>query len=73
MGIALWRSRSVPRWLAALFFIGLEIAQLMSSIGPIVIVYMLPFAAAMVLLAAQIWRAPASLASRSLEPAGVPA
>jgi hypothetical protein len=73
MGIALWRSRSVPRWLAALFFIGLEIAQLMSSIGPIVIVYMLPFAAAMVLLAAQIWRAPTSLASRSLEPARVPA
>ena len=45
----------------------------MSSIGPIVIVYMLPFAAAMVLLAAQIWRAPTSLASRSLEPARVPA
>jgi len=60
MAIALWRSRSVPRWLAALFLIGLEAAQQMSSIGPIVIVYMLPFAAAMVLLAAQIWKAPAS-------------
>jgi hypothetical protein len=73
MGIALWRSRSVPRWLAALFFVGLEIAESMSSKGPIVVLYMLPFAAAMVLLAARIWRAPASLPSRSVEPASVPA
>ena len=27
MGIALWRSRSVPRWLAVLFVFGLEVAQ----------------------------------------------
>jgi hypothetical protein len=27
MGVALWRSRSVPRWLAVLFVIGLEVAQ----------------------------------------------
>ena len=27
MAIALWRSRSVPRWLAVLFFVGLEVAQ----------------------------------------------
>lgn len=60
MGIALWRSRSVPRWLAVLFFAGLEIAQAMSSAGPIVVLYMLPFAAAMILLAAWIWRAPRS-------------
>jgi hypothetical protein len=60
MGIALWRSRAVPRWLAALFFVGLQVAELMGSYGPIVIVYMLPFAAAMVLLAARIWSAAAA-------------
>src|ERR1039457_2034414 len=27
MGFALWRSRSVPRWLAVLFLISLEVAQ----------------------------------------------
>ncbi len=76
MAIALWRSRSVPRWLAVLFFVGLEVAQQMGSIGPIVVLYMLPFAAAMVLLAARIWQAAAAPArgSRSLEPAvGLPA
>ena len=55
MGFALWRSRSVPRWLAVLFFAGLELAQQQISSGPVVILYMLPFAAAMILLAAQIW------------------
>jgi hypothetical protein len=59
MAIALWRSRTVPRWLAALFFVGLEVAEGMGSYGPIVIVFMLPFAAAMVLLAARIWQAAA--------------
>jgi hypothetical protein len=75
MGIALWRSRNVPRWLAALFFIGLEVAEGMSSMGPIVILYMLPFAAAMVLLAARIWQAAAvqDRRSRSVQPAAVPA
>jgi len=76
MAIALWRSRTVPRWLAVLFFIGLEVAQQMGAIGPIVVLYMLPFAAAMVLLAARIWHAAATPASqsRSLEPAvAVPA
>ena len=53
MGIALWRSRAVPRWLAALFFVGLQVAELMGSYGPIVVLYMLPFAVAMVLLAAR--------------------
>jgi hypothetical protein len=74
MGIALWRSRNVPRWLAALFFVGLEVAESMSSMGPIVILYMLPFAAAMVLLAARIWQAAGvpDRRSRSVEPAGVP-
>jgi hypothetical protein len=75
MAIALWRSRAVPRWLAALFFVGLEVAEAMGSYGPIVIVFMLPFAAAMVLLSARIWLAAASPddRSRTLEPVGVPA
>ena len=57
MGLALWRSRSVPRWLAALFFISLQTAEFQSSGGPIVILFMLPFAAAMFLLSAHIWNA----------------
>jgi len=73
MGYALWRSRSVPRWLAVLFFAGLEVAQQQISSGPVVILYMLPFAAAMVLLAARIWQAAAVPASQP-QPAGpVPA
>jgi len=60
MGIALWRSRSVPRWLAVLFTVGLEIAQQVPSAGPVLVVlFMLPFAVAMVLLAARIWTAAA--------------
>ncbi len=75
MAIALWRSRTVPRWLAVLFFAGLEVAQQMGSYGPIVVLYMVPFAAAMVLLAARLWQAAASPGDRSatLEPAGAPA
>jgi hypothetical protein len=74
MAIALWRSRAVPRWLAVLFFAGLEVAEQMGSYGPIVIVYMLPFAAAMALLAVRLWRAAARPASqnRPLEPASGP-
>jgi hypothetical protein len=41
--------RNVPRWLAALFVIGLGVAEFMTSAGIIVVLYMLPFAAAMVL------------------------
>jgi hypothetical protein len=60
MGFALWRSRSVPRWLAVLFVIGLEVAQQVSSAGPVLVVLlMLPFAAAMVLLAVRTWQAAA--------------
>ncbi len=33
MGVALWRSRSVPRWRAVLFVIGLEVAQQVASVG----------------------------------------
>ena len=57
MGVALWRSRSVPRWLAVLFTVGLAAAEGQSSRGPIVVLFMLPFAVAMVLLAARIWQA----------------
>jgi hypothetical protein len=74
MGVALWRSRAVPRWLAVLFFAGLEVAQQQISSGPVVVLYMLPFAAAMVLLAARIWQAAALPASEPQpEPASVPA
>jgi hypothetical protein len=58
MGFALWRSRSVPRWLAVLFAVGLEVAQQVPSAGPVrVAAFMLPFAVALVLLAARVWRA----------------
>jgi hypothetical protein len=59
MGFALWRSRAVPRWLAVLFTVGLELAEAMGSYGPIVVLFMLPFAAAMTLLCARIWQAAA--------------
>ena len=73
MGFALWRSRAVPRWLAVLFFVGLELAQQQISSGAVVIVYMLPFAAAMVLLAARIWQAASLPASQPQpDPGGVP-
>ncbi len=65
MGIALWRSRAVPRWLAVLFTVGLELAEAMGSYGPIVVLFMLPFAAAMTLLAARIWQAAARPAPTS--------
>jgi MFS family permease len=73
MAVALWRSRAVPRWLAVLFFAGLEVAQQISS-GPVVVLYMLPFAAAMILLAARIWQPAARPASQPQpEPTAVPA
>jgi hypothetical protein len=46
-----------------------EVAQQQSSAAPIVILYMLPFAAAMILLATRIWQAAALPASDNLEPA----
>jgi MFS family permease len=73
MGFALWRSRSVPRWLAVLFVIGLEVAQQVQSKGIVVVLaYTLLFAVAMVLLAAQIWQAAALPASHDQEPTIVP-
>ena len=71
MGFALWRSRSVPRWLAVLFVVGLEIAQQVPSAGPVlVVVLMLPFAVAMVLLAARIWQAASPAGQQRQRPAG---
>ncbi len=63
MGVALWRSQSVPRWLAVLFVIGLGIAEGLPSLGPIALLLALPFVVAMVLLAARIWQAAALPAS----------
>ena len=69
MGVALWRSRNVPRWLAVLFTAGLEIAETQSAMGPVVIWFMLPFAVAMVLVAARIWQAAAWPGSHIAGPA----
>jgi hypothetical protein len=72
MGYALWRSRAVPRWLAVLFTVGLEAAEAMGAIGPKVVLFMLPFAAAMILLSARIWRAaarPAPMTGATTTPA----
>jgi hypothetical protein len=69
LGFALWRSRNVPRWLAVLFPISLELAQTTSSAGIVVVALrMLPFAVAMVLLAIRIWQAAAVPASHSQMP-----
>jgi hypothetical protein len=58
MGIALWRSRSVPRWLAVLFAVGFELAEQTGSVGITkVVLQMALFAVAMVMLAVRIWRA----------------
>ena len=73
MGFALWRSRSVPRWLAVLFVVGLEVAQQVQSKGIVVVLaYTLLFAVAMVLLAARLWQAAALPVSHDQEPGVVP-
>ncbi|MGO9197038.1 MAG: hypothetical protein ACLQK4_07890 [Acidimicrobiales bacterium] len=57
MGVALWRSRRMPRWLAVLFAVGFELAEQTASVGlPRVILLMAPFAVAMMLLAVRIWK-----------------
>jgi hypothetical protein len=63
MGFALWRSRRVPLWLAALFTVGFILAAAQSADGPVVIAWMMPWGIAMVLLAARIWRAADQTAS----------
>jgi hypothetical protein len=72
MAFALWRSRSVPRWLAVLFFAAILATEVMPSIGPIVLLYTLPFVVAMVLLAVHIWNGAAPAASQRRDPAAVP-
>jgi hypothetical protein len=58
MGVALWRSRRVSRWLAVLFALGFELAEQTPSVGLArVAIRMAPFAVAMALLAIRIWRA----------------
>jgi hypothetical protein len=73
MAFALWRSRSVPRWLAVLFAVGFEIAQQVPSAGPVLVaVLMLPFAVAMVLLAVRMWQAAAPPAGQRVVPDAIP-
>ncbi len=73
MAFALWRSRSVPRWLAVLFAAGFEIAQQVPSAGPVLVaVLMLPFAVAMVLLAVRMWQAAAPPAGQRVVPDAIP-
>jgi hypothetical protein len=55
LGTALWRSRTVPRWLPVLFGFGLVVAAA-SRPGAVAIPLQLPFAAAMILLASRILR-----------------
>ena len=58
MGIALWRSHTVPRWLAVLFAAGFELAQQTASVGIVKVVLLIaPFAVAMVLLSIRLWHA----------------
>jgi hypothetical protein len=59
MGVALWRSRTVPRWLAIFFVVALEIAQQAPARGIAAASYTLPFMVAMMLLARRIWQAAA--------------
>lgn len=66
MGFALWRSRRIPLWLAALFAVGFDVAAGQSAKGPVVIAWMLPWGIAMFFLAARIWQA-------ADEPAATPA
>jgi hypothetical protein len=56
MAIALWRSRSVPRWLPFLFALGLAVAAV-SPVGIVALPLQLPFALAMVMLGVRVWQA----------------
>ena len=73
LGFALWRSRAVPRWLAVLFTVGIEVAESMGASGPKVVFYMLPFVVAMVLLAGWIWQAAGRPAAGETGAAPIPA
>jgi hypothetical protein len=56
IGIALWRSGTLPRWLPVLFVVGLVTAAL-SRPGLIAVPLSLPFVFTMVILATRIWDA----------------
>jgi hypothetical protein len=56
IGIALWRSRAVPRWLPALFVVGNVVASFAPP-GLVSVPLSLPFTAAMFILAWRIWQA----------------
>lgn len=76
MGVALWRSRRVPLWLAVLFAAGFELAEQTASVGiGRVVLQMAPFAIAMVLLAVPMWRSaePDAPDNADHEPASVDA
>ena len=72
MGFALWRSRSVPHWLAVLFTVGLVVAEAQSSKGAVVILFMLPWAIAMVLLATRLWQSAGQPAATNRDPVREP-
>ena len=57
MGVALWRSQTVPRWLPVLFGAGLVLAA-SSMPGITAIPLQLPFAVAMILLTIRLWHNP---------------
>jgi hypothetical protein len=69
MGAALWRARSVPRWLAALLPVSLVIASLAPA-GPAGALLGIPFAVAMVLISIRIWRDSRPIATPEREQLG---
>jgi hypothetical protein len=69
MAVALWRSRSVPRWLAILFLVSLEVVQQVPSDGLLVVAaWALPFAVAMGMLTLRLWQGVPPPASSHQEP-----
>ena len=64
MGVALWLSRRVPRWLAVLFPVGLAVGAVAPP-GLVGVLLTVPIAVVMVILGVHIWRA--------ADPAAVPA
>jgi hypothetical protein len=58
--VALWRSRSVPRWLPVLFVVGVALGALAPA-GIVSIPLQLPITVALIALAVRIWRTTAPL------------
>jgi hypothetical protein len=52
--VALWRSKSVPRWTAVLLPVSFELAA-SAPAGPIAIPFMIPFVVVTVVVASRIW------------------